>query len=419
MQDKIRSVKAREILDSRGDPTLEVEIFTESASGLASVPSGKSRGKHECVELRDGDPKRFNGKGVLKAVSNVNTVIAKEIIGMSALDFKKIDQKVIKLDGTKDKSKLGSNATLGVSIACARAGANSYDIPLFKLLKKRKSYRLPMPMMNIINGGQHAGNKLSIQEFLIIPHGARHFSEALRIGSEVYHSLKAYLLNKFGKYAVNVGDEGGFAPPMQKTEDAMNCLTAVLKQTGYESEVWLGLDFASSSFYSQKEDKYSIDGLKLNREKMIDYIISLQARYNLKTLEDPLHEDDFEGFALLKEELKDRAIIVGDDLLCTNEVRIKEAIAIKSVDCAIIKPNQIGTILETIEAINACMEGKLSYIISHRSGETEDNFISHLAVAFESVMIKSGAPARGERLSKYNELIRIEEFLGNNCSYGL
>ncbi len=415
-RDKILSISAREILDSRGNPTVEAEVRTEKGFGIASVPSGKSKGKHECVELRDKD-NRFMGMGVRKAVSNVKHVIAPEIVGMRASDYVSIDKKMIELDGTANKSKLGGNAILAVSIACVRAASSSLGVPLFSVLKERDRYTLPVPMMNLINGGQHAGNKLSVQEFLIMPVGARTFSEAVMFGSEIYHTLKERLVKKYGKASSNVGDEGGFAPPLQKTEEALDVLSDAIEERGYEKEVWIGLDLASSAFYLTKERRYLIDDLKLDRGGMIDYLREIQSKYTLRTLEDPLNEEDFVGFSQLRREIGGRAIVIGDDLLCTNRSRIERALRHSAVDAVLIKPNQIGTVTEAIEAIELSHSKDLYTIASHRSGDTEDAFISHLSTAVGCVMIKSGAPARGERTAKYNELLRIEELLGDRATF--
>jgi enolase len=416
-RDIITKVHAREILDSRGNPTVEAIIHTETAIGTASVPSGKSRGKYECVELRDNDDKRYMGMGVKKAVWNINQVIAKEIIGMRASDYKSIDRKMIELDGTANKSRLGGNAILAVSIACLKAASHSLGKPLFSVLNDSRKYSLPVPMMNLINGGEHAGNRLSVQEFLVIPVGAKTFSESLMYGAEIYHTLKKRLIGRYGKSAVNVGDEGGFAPPLERTDEALDILVSAIEERGYEDLVWVGLDIASNTFYSTKERKYNIDGLKLGTEEMIEFLKNIQSKYNLRTLEDPLNEDDFEGFAELRKELKGRALVIGDDLLCTNIQRIKRALQEESVDVALIKPNQIGTVMETVNAINLAHSNNILTVVSHRSGETEDTFIAHLACSLGSAIIKSGAPARGERTAKYNELLRIEEMLGKKAYF--
>jgi enolase len=415
-EDRITFVHAREILDSRGNPTVEAEVHTKRGFGMASVPSGKSKGKHECVELRDRG-KRFMGMGVRKAVSNVNKIIAKEIVGMRASDYSSVDRKMIELDGTENKSRLGGNSILAVSIASVKAASNSLKVPLYSLFSKRKEYRLPVPMMNLINGGEHAGNKLSVQEFLVMPVGAKTFSEAIMIGSEIYHTLRDKLVRKYGRASVNVGDEGGFAPPIEKTEEALEILSSAIKERGYEQKVWVGLDLASSTFYSTKEQRYSIDGLSLDPDDMVEYLIDIQSRYLIKTIEDPFNEDAFSSFAELKSKLKGKAIIIGDDLLCTNSARISNAINMKAVDAVLIKPNQVGTVLETIDAINLSHSNGLHTVVSHRSGDTEDTFISHLSTSMGCLMIKSGAPARGERTSKYNELLRIEEQLGKRAVF--
>jgi len=413
----ITEVFAREIIDSRGNPTVEVDIVTLGGGfGRAAVPAGASKGIHEALELRDGG-RRFHGKGVLIAVRNINEKIAPEIVGMDSRQQQLLDKKLIKLDGTPNKSKLGANAILGVSLANVKAAADTYGLPLFQYLGGTRARILPVPLMNIINGGKHAGNKLSIQEFMIIPVGGDSFKDALKIGVEVYHSLKEYLKEKYGPSAINVGDEGGFAPPMEMTRDALNALIYAINRAGYSpgDDVYLALDAAASNFY--KNGKYVIDGKNLSRDDMIEYYVKLIEDYPIISLEDPLEEEDFEGFAELNKRIGDRIQIVGDDLFVTNIKRLKKGIKMNAANALLLKVNQIGTLTEALEAADLAFSNNYNVIISHRSGETEDTTISQLAVALGCGQIKTGAPCRGERTSKYNELIRIEEYLGPNSIF--
>jgi len=414
---QIVSVRGRWILDSRGNPTVEAEVQTLGGGfGRAAVPSGASTGKHEALELRDGG-KQFHGKGVRKAVDNVNNVIAKEIIGMDSRDQEAVDRRMIELDGTKNKSQLGANAILSVSLAVAHAAADTYGLPLFQYLGGLLARTLPVPLMNIINGGKHAGNELKIQEFMIVPVGAASFAEALRMGSEVYHSLRKYLANKYGLSAVNVGDEGGFAPPMKQTREALEALVAAIRDAGYEpgKDVALAIDAAASNFYDERKGTYSIDGRELTREKMMEFYEELVKEYPIVSVEDPLHEEDFEGFAELTRSLKVQ--VVGDDIFVTNVERFSKGIEAGAANALLLKVNQIGTLTEAIEAARLAMQHGYSVVVSHRSGETEDATIAHLAVALNTGQIKTGAPARGERTAKYNELLRIEELLGSRAVY--
>jgi enolase len=414
---QIVSVRGRWILDSRGNPTVEAEVQTLGGGfGRAAVPSGASTGKHEALELRDGG-KQFHGKGVRKAVDNVNNVIAKEIIGMDSRDQEAVDRRMIELDGTKNKSQLGANAILSVSLAVAHAAANTYGLPLYQYLGGLLARTLPVPLMNIINGGKHAGNELKIQEFMIVPVGAASFAEALRMGSEVYHSLRKYLVNKYGLSAVNVGDEGGFAPPMKQTREALEALVAAIRDAGYEpgKDVALAIDAAASNFYDERKGAYSIDGRELTREKMMELYEELVKEYPIVSVEDPLHEEEFEGFAELTRSL--RVQVVGDDVFVTNVERLSKGIEAGAANALLLKVNQIGTLTEAIEAARLAMQHGYSVVVSHRSGETEDATIAHLAVALNTGQIKTGAPARGERTAKYNELLRIEELLGSRAVY--
>lgn len=409
----ITRVDAREILDSRGNPTVEVEVTASSVWGRAEVPSGASTGVHEAVELRDGDPKRFLGKGVLKAIKNVKEMIAPKIIGKSCREQKEIDGLMIELDGTKNKSFLGANSILGVSLANARCAASVEGKPLFAYLKESGIYYLPIPMMNVINGGKHAGNNLAIQEFLIEPCKADSFRNALRMGAEIYHQLKGVLKEKYGPSATNVGDEGGYAPPLSYTRDALDAIYQAVKKAGYtEEEVYMGIDAAASNFFLKEKGLYKVDGREMNSEQLGDFYKRLADEYPIKTFEDPFEEEAFEDFAWFTAELSKGKLVIGDDIFVTNVERIKEGMSRRAGNAVLIKPNQVGTLTETVDAVSLCRSSGWATVISHRSGETEDNFISHLAVATSSRFIKTGAPARGERVAKYNELIRIEELLG-------
>jgi enolase len=416
---RITDVKARQVLDSRGNPTVEVDVWTQDGSkGRGTVPSGASTGIHEALELRDGDMKRFHGKGVLKAVSNVNDRIRSRVIGKDARAQREIDGLMIALDGTPNKKRLGANAILGVSMAVAKVAASSQGKPAYKYLRDLPSYKLPVPMMNVINGGKHAGNKLAVQEFQIEPVGASSCSEAIRIGDEVYHSLGSVLKAKYGPSAINVGDEGGYAPPLEMTGDALEAILQAISDAGYdESTVHIGIDAASSSFYNDKDSAYQIDGKKFSSGELEDYYEELVRTYPIRTLEDPFDEDDFDNFSQITRKLGGRIKIIGDDLYVTNPERIKRGIQKKATNAVLIKLNQIGTVTETLDAIKMSREAGMDIAVSHRSGETEDTFISHLATSQESLFIKTGAPTRGERTAKYNELLRIEEELGSNAFF--
>ncbi len=411
---KISQIKGRQVLDSRGNPTVEVDVHLESGTmGRATVPSGASTGSHEALELRDGNQRIYQGKSVLKAVSNINEILGPKLVGLDARNQSEIDRLMIEIDGTKNKQRIGANTILGISMAVARSAANEEEKSLYRYLADLTKYKLPVPMMNVINGGKHAGNELSVQEFLIEPAGAPTFSDSLRIGADVYHSLKGVLVKKYGSSASNVGDEGGYAPAISKTRDALEAILNAVGEAGYgEHEIKLGIDAAASSFYDGRGDDYRIDGKRLKSSEMHDFYLDLVSSFPIKTIEDPFCEDDFENFAAITRKIGDKVKIIGDDLYVTNPERIKEGIEKKATNAILIKLNQIGTLTETIEAIKMSRAAGFSIIISHRSGETEDNFISHLATAFESEFIKTGAPARGERTAKYNELLRIEEELG-------
>jgi len=386
--------------------------------GRGTVPSGASTGVHEALELRDEKRSVYGGKSVLKAVANVNKQIGPKLLGRSTLEQESLDILMLKLDGTRNKSNLGANAILSVSMAVARAAAASQGVSLFRYLAKKKKYRLPVPMMNVINGGKHAGNNLAVQEFLIEPVGAKSYVEALRLGVEVYHTLKNILKEKYGSSSTNVGDEGGYAPPLEKTTDALESILQAIRNSGYdETFIKLGLDAASSSFYDPKTLTYQIDGKALTAGDLSDYYDMLTTTYPILTIEDPFAEDAFEDHAKITARLGKRVKIIGDDLYVTTPARIQKGIELKATNAVLIKLNQIGSVSETLEAIKISREARLAVAVSHRSGETEDTFISHLATAVESQFIKAGAPARGERTAKYNELIRIAEELGPEATY--
>jgi enolase 1/2/3 len=414
----IAKVRARQVLDSRGNPTVESEVRAGNVTGRASVPSGASTGVHEALELRDADARRFHGKGVEKAVSNVNSLIGPRLVRTRVADQLKLDKIMLKLDGTPNKSRLGANAILAVSMSCARTAALTNGVPLFTQLRKRKAYRLPVPMMNVINGGEHAGNDLAIQEFLIEPVGADSCSEAIRMGAEVYQSLKGILVSKYGRGAINVGDEGGFAPPLGRTSDALKAIMDAIKSAGYgEKDVRIGIDAAASTFYDKASSAYTLDGKSFSPDSLADYYNSMVEEFDLLTVEDPFEEEAFGDFASFTKRVSGRTIVIGDDIYVTNVDRIKRGIEEHATNGVLIKLNQIGTVSETEDAIGMTMKVGWTPVISHRSGETEDPFISHLATAFEAPFIKAGAPARGERIAKYNELLRIEETLGRDAKF--
>ncbi|MBW2996842.1 phosphopyruvate hydratase [Candidatus Woesearchaeota archaeon] len=412
---KIRKLSAREILDSRGNPTVEVDIATKSHCARAAVPSGASTGVHEAVELRDGGP-RFHGKGVMKAVNNVKIRIKKAVVGMDCRKQKMIDNAMLKLDGTPNKSRLGANAILGVSLACARLSAAVQKKPLYSLLGKKRI--MPVPCMNIINGGQHADNKLQFQEFMICPH-SRTFADSLRIGSETYHVLKKEIGKVYGKASTNVGDEGGFAPNIRKVEDALVILTRAIKKAGYEGLVKIAIDAASSEFYDGKKKKYFVDGKWMSADRLSKLYENIMDAYPVFSIEDPFEQDDFEPYPGLTRAAKKRKVqIVGDDLLVTNPDRIKLALQKKLCSALLLKVNQIGSLSEAVTAAKMAMDNGWKVMVSHRSGETSDPFIADLAVGLGTEQIKTGAPCRSERLAKYNQLLRIEEELGKKVRMG-
>ena len=413
----IQKIHGREIIDSRGNPTLEVDVFLEGdINGRASVPSGASTGAYEVIEKRDNDS-RFFGKGVKKAVEIVNTKISSSLEGANSLDQESIDNILIELDGTKDKSNLGGNSILGVSLACSRAASNFLNIPLFKYIGNEASNLLPIPFMNIINGGVHANNKLDFQELMIVPYGFSSFSEALRCGAEVFQSLKTILTDK--GYSTAVGDEGGFAPDLSSHSEAINYIMKAIEKAGYKpgENVSIALDVASTEFYDGKI--YALDGenKRFNSEELVYFLDDLSKKYPIISIEDGLAEDDWEGWKKLTAKMGDRVQLVGDDLFVTNTARLQLGINKKIANSILIKLNQIGTLTETIKAINMATEASYTSMISHRSGETEDNFIADLAVATNAGQIKTGSLSRSDRLSKYNQLIRIEELLGGKASY--
>ncbi|VVB89333.1 Enolase [uncultured archaeon] len=409
----IEHIHAREILDSRGNPTVEVDVLTENGFGRASVPSGASTGTNEALELRDKD-KRYLGKGVAKAVNNVNTEIREALVGNDARDQRDIDRIMLELDGTLNKSRLGANAILGVSLAAAHAAADSLGISLYRYLGGTNSFTLPCPSMNIINGGKHARNELAIQEFMIQPKGAKTFSEALRMGAETYHTLGAILVKKYGASAVNVGYEGGYAPPLSDTRDALDSIVNAIEEMGYGKKITIGLDAAASEFY--KDGIYTIDGKTFCGDDLIDFYADLVKAYPILSIEDPFHEDAFSDFAALTEKLQD-TIIVGDDLFVTNVKRLEQGIKMNAANALLLKVNQIGTLSEAFDAARLAQKNRYKVLVSHRSAETEDTTIADISVALGAELIKTGAPARSERNAKYNQLLRIEEELDKAAQF--
>ena len=415
---EIVDVYARQILDSRCFPTVEVEITLEDGTvGRAAVPSGASTGMFEAVELRDGDKNVYNGKGVLKAVENINEEIATELIGMNIFDQVGIDKVMIDLDGTENKSKLGANATLGVSLAAARAAAAYLGLPLYQYIGGVNAKVLPVPMMNIINGGKHADNNVDLQEFMIMPVGAKSFSEALRMCAEVYHSLKSILKDK--GYSTGVGDEGGFAPDLNSNEEAIQIILEAVNKAGYKpgEEIFIALDPASSEFFENGKYELRGEGKSLTPEEMADYYVELCNKYPIISIEDGMAEEDWEGWKLITEKLGKKVQLVGDDLFVTNTKRLSMGIEKEVANSILIKLNQIGTLTETLNAIEQAQRAGYTAVVSHRSGETEDTTIADLVVAVNAGQIKTGAPARSERVAKYNELLRIEDELADMGEY--
>ena len=423
MDTTIESISALEILDSRGNPTVEVEVaLMDGAWGRAAVPSGASTGEHEALEMRDGDKKRFGGKGVTKAVANVNGVISDELFGMDASDQRAIDFALLALDGTPNKSKLGANAILGASLAVAKAAANSLGLPLYRYLGGVHAHVLPVPMMNILNGGAHTGwQSTDMQEFMVMPFGAGSFAEGLRWGAEIYHALKSVLKEK--GYPTLVGDEGGYAPALKANEEALEVILAAIEKAGFKAgrgkDVAIALDPAASEFYEADTKTYNLrkEGKKLTGEQMVDFWAKWIKDYPIVSIEDGLAQDDWESWILMTKKMGDKIQIVGDDLLVTNPERVRRGIAENTCNALLVKLNQIGSVTETIEAAELCHRAGWRTVISHRSGETEDSTIADLAVALNTGQIKTGAPARSDRVAKYNQLLRIETELGETASY--
>lgn len=413
----ILDVSARQILDSRGNPTVEVEVITESGIlGRAAVPSGASTGKYEAVELRDGDADRYLGKGVLKAVEHVNTVIAEELVGMSVLDQRDIDEVMLELDGTENKSKLGANAILGVSLAVAKAAAEECGQPLYRYIGGVNAHVLPTPMMNILNGGSHADNSIDFQEFMVMPTGASSFSESLRMGVEIFHHLKSVL--KAAGHSTNVGDEGGFAPNLKSNEEAIETVLRAIEKAGYRpgEDVFIAMDAAASEFFIESEGVYHLHkstGDKLTPGQMVDYWTDWTKKYPIISIEDGLHEDDWASWAALNAAIGQNVQLVGDDLFVTNVKRLQRGIIEQSANSILVKVNQIGSLTETINAVSLAKQNGFTSVMSHRSGETEDTTIADLAVALNTGQIKTGSASRSDRIAKYNQLLRIEEELGD------
>ncbi len=413
----IEEVTAREILDSRGNPTVQVEVLLMGgASGVAAVPSGASTGAHEAVELRDGDKKRYGGKGVLKAVANVNDAISDALVGLDASDQVMLDEVMIDLDGTPTKGKLGANAILGVSLAAAKAVAQAQNQPLYRYLGGVSARTLPVPMMNILNGGKHADNSTDMQEYMVLPVGASSFREALQMGAEVYQGLKKVLSGR--KLNTNVGDEGGFAPSLSSNREALEVIVAAIEAAGYKPgvDIFLGMDPAASEFYENGKYVLAREGRTLTSSEMVDLYEQWIGEYPIVTIEDGLAEDDWDGWAHLRERLGNRVQLVGDDLFVTNTARLKRGISERSANSILIKLNQIGTLTETLDAIEMAKRASFTAVVSHRSGETEDTTIADLVVATNAGQIKTGAPARSERVAKYNRLLVIEDELGEETA---
>lgn len=418
MSTTIVDILAREIMDSRGNPTVEVDVLLEDGTmGRAAVPSGASTGAYEAVELRDDDKSRYLGKGVLKAVENVNEIITPEIIGMDALDQIGVDQAMLDLDGTPNKAKLGANAILGVSMAVAKAAAASSGLTLYQYLGGTNAKELPVPMMNILNGGKHADNNVDVQEFMVLPVGAESFSEALRMGSEIYHSLKKVLTGR--KLATAVGDEGGFAPNLASNEEALKVIIEAIEKAGYKpgEQVMLGLDVAATELFKDGNYHLEGEGVVKTPAEMVEYYSQLVDKYPIISIEDGMSEDDWDGWKLLTERLSSKIQLVGDDLFVTNVERLSQGIETRTANSILVKVNQIGTLTETFDTIEMAKRAGYTCVISHRSGETEDATIADIAVAVNAGQIKTGAPARTDRVAKYNQLLRIEEQLGDLAQY--
>ena len=417
---KIESVHAREVLDSRGNPTIEADLKTSDGLFRAMVPSGASTGTHEAVELRDKDERRYKGKGVLKAVENVNKIIASKVKGYDVTDQSGLDNLLIKLDGTNNKGKLGANAILAVSMAACKAAAASKGKPLYAYiasLSGRKGVTLPVPQLNVINGGKHAGKENDPQEHMYMPVGAKNFTEAIRMGAETYHILKKMLRDKYGVQAIHLGDEGGFVPPINTTQERLELMVSAVEKAGYSGDIAIALDPASSEFYYKDGGHYMIGDKKYSSSELVDLYADLVKTFPILVIEDGMAEDDWDGWVEITKKLGSRIQLTGDDLLVTNVERIKKAIELNAVNAVLLKLNQIGTVSESIDAANMTFKNGWCATVSHRSGETEDSFIADFAVGLDTGQIKTGAPARSERLAKYNQLVRIEEELGNKAKY--
>jgi len=417
---KIVDVLGRQIMDSRGNPTVEVDVYLESgAFGRAAVPSGASTGEHEAVELRDGDKSKYLGKGVTKALENVNDVLADAVLGMEAVEQRSLDEKMIALDGTENKSKLGANAILGISLATAKAAAMDFDLTLYEYLGGEDATLLPTPMMNILNGGEHADNNVDFQEFMVFPLGASNFAHALQMGAETFHQLKSVLKSK--GMNTSVGDEGGFAPNLRSNEEAVEVILEAIEKTGYKAgkDLFIALDVASSEIYDPKTGLYNLagEGRTLDADEIVDFYADWVSKYPIVSLEDGMDENDWEGWQKLYAKLGDKVQLVGDDLTVTNPIRLQKAIDMSAINSILIKLNQIGTLTETLDTIKLAQENKLTCVISHRSGETEDTTIADLAVATSAGQIKTGSASRSDRISKYNQLLRIEEELGDLATF--
>ena len=414
---RITRIVARELLDSRGNPTIEALVYASDVCERAAVPSGASTGRHEAIELRDGDLKRYGGLGVLKAIQNVEKLIAPKLQGLEPQQQDRIDKILIDLDGTPNKSRLGANAILSVSLAVAKLAARLKGEPLYNYLSNGKGRVLPIPVMNIINGGKHAGTGLKIQEFMIIPAGAKSFSSSLRIGTEIYHALKEVIQSKHGRQSINVGDEGGFAPPIKRTNEAIELMIQAISEAGYSpgSDVFLGLDSASSEFY--ENGAYRIDDETESPAELMDFYVRLIDQFPIRYIEDPFEQEDFEHTAQLTKKLHGKVQIVGDDIFVTNVARLQRGIDVGAANALLLKVNQIGTLTEAMQAARLAMQNGYGVVTSHRSGETTDTTISDLAVALNCGRIKTGAPCRGERTEKYNRLLRIEEELGARAQF--
>lgn len=421
MSSMITNIHARQILDSRGNPTIEVDVYTNTGIvARAAVPSGASTGIHEAVELRDNDKGTYMGKGVLKAIENVNNILSEELQGYYVTDQRDIDKRMIEIDGTANKEKLGANAMLGVSLAVAHAGAQDTGQFLFRYIGGPNAHMLPIPMMNILNGGSHADNSIDFQEFMIMPVGAPSFSEAIRMGAEVFHNLKAVL--KKGGHATNVGDEGGFAPNLASNEDAIKVVLQAIEKAGYKAgeDIFIALDPAASEYYIPEENVYHLKwstGDKLSPSEMVDFWADWVKKYPIISIEDGMAEDDWDGWKIMTDKMGDKIQLVGDDLFVTNTKRLKKGIDENIANSILIKVNQIGTLTETIDAVNMASNNAYTSVISHRSGETEDTTIADLAVALNTGLIKTGSASRSDRIAKYNQLLRIEEILGDAGAY--